>query len=71
MWIYTLHVNSNPFICKDMTPPIAVNIDIFDVGQECFPICNVGMYYQKQHLTAYMISMRSLEVFYPSISSFL
>jgi hypothetical protein len=48
MWIYTPHVNSNPFNCKDTTPPIAVNIEIFDV---------------------YMMSMRSLKVFYLSTSS--
>jgi hypothetical protein len=32
MWIYTPHIYSNPFNCKDMTPPVAVNIWIFDVG---------------------------------------
>jgi hypothetical protein len=36
MWIYTPNVNSNPFNCKDTTPNIAVNIEIFDVSQECF-----------------------------------
>jgi hypothetical protein len=32
IWIYTPLVNSNPFNYKDMTPPVAVNIDIFDVN---------------------------------------
>jgi hypothetical protein len=32
-------------------------------------MCKVGMYYHKHHLTAYMMSMGSLEVFYPSTSS--
>jgi hypothetical protein len=36
-----------------------------------FSICKVGMYYHKHHLTAYMMSMGSLEVFYMSTSSFL
>jgi hypothetical protein len=36
IWIYTPHVNFNSFNCKDMTPPIAVNIEIFDIGQEYF-----------------------------------
>jgi hypothetical protein len=36
MWIYTPHVNSNPFNYTDMTSPDAVNIEIFDLGQECF-----------------------------------
>jgi hypothetical protein len=69
MWIYTPHVNSNPFNYKDTAPPVAVNIEIFDVGQECFSICKVDMYYHKHHLTAYMMSMRSLEVFYLSTLS--
>jgi hypothetical protein len=36
MWIYTPHVNSNPFNYKDTTLPVAVNIEIFDLDQECF-----------------------------------
>jgi hypothetical protein len=63
------HLNSNPFNYKDTTPIVAVNIEIFDINQECFPICKVGMYYHKHHLTAYMMSMRSLEILYPSTSS--
>jgi hypothetical protein len=36
MWIYTPHINSNPFNCKDTTPPVVVNIEILDIGQEWF-----------------------------------
>jgi hypothetical protein len=34
IWIYTPQVNSNTFNCKDMAPPVVVNIEIFDIGQE-------------------------------------
>jgi hypothetical protein len=38
MWIYTPHVNSNPFNYKDMTPTpgAAINIEILNVIQEYF-----------------------------------
>jgi hypothetical protein len=36
MWIYTPYVNSIPFNCTNTTSLVVVNIEIFDLDQECF-----------------------------------
>jgi hypothetical protein len=69
MWIYTPNVNSNPFNCKDTTPNIAVNIEIFDVSQECFS--HVQSWYVLPQTPPHRIHDEHgiIRVFYPSTCS--
>jgi hypothetical protein len=69
MLIYTPHVNYNPFNYKDTAPQLQLTKRYLTSVKSVFPIYEVGMYYHKHHLTAYMMSIGSLEVFYLSTSS--
>jgi hypothetical protein len=47
-----------------MTPPVVVNISIFDLSQECFSLLQDWHVLHKptHHLTTYIMSIGSLEI---------
>jgi hypothetical protein len=63
MWIYTPHYYSNLFNCS-IWLPVVVNILIFDLSQECFSLLQSWrvLHRPTHHITAYILSIGSLEV---------